>query len=54
MPKTSTNHYLERHSAPPDTLVNLLAKANITINGDKPWDVQVYDERVYRDVLTRG
>lgn len=54
MPKTSLNHYMERHATPPETLVNLLAKADITINGDAPWDVQVYDETVYRDVLTRG
>ncbi len=54
MPKTSVNHYMEHPPAPPETLVRLLATTGITINGDAPWDVQVYDESVYRDVLTRG
>lgn len=31
-----------------------LALADIRINGDRPWDVQVHDERIYRDVALRG
>lgn len=54
MPKTSTNHYTEPQPNPPETLVKLLAEAGITINGNAPWDLQIHDESVYREVLTRG
>jgi cyclopropane-fatty-acyl-phospholipid synthase len=33
---------------------NLLGKAGITINGNSPWDIQVYDERFYNRVLSQG
>lgn len=32
----------------------LLAHADIRINGDRPWDIQVHDDRVYNRVLSQG
>ncbi len=32
----------------------LLAKADIQINGDRPWDMQVHNTRVFDDALARG
>lgn len=32
----------------------LLDRAGITINGSNPWDIHVYDERLYNRVLTGG
>lgn len=37
-----------------DMATGLLAKAGITVNGDKPEDIQVHDERLYRRVLGGG
>src|SRR6266850_1857515 len=31
-----------------------LLKAGVTINGDKPWDIQIHDERLYGRVVLRG
>ena len=53
MPKTTMNPFVAQQPAPPETLVRLLGKTGVTINGDAPWDLKVYDEPVYRDVLTR-
>lgn len=32
----------------------LLAEANVEIDGDRPWDIQVHDERVFRRALAEG
>ena len=32
----------------------ILAQADIRINGDRPWDIVVHDERLYRRVLSQG
>lgn len=32
----------------------ILAEADIQINGDRPWDMIVHDERLYRRVLSQG
>lgn len=39
---------------PDEVLVNLLGAADIRINGDRPWDLQVHDERVYGRILAGG
>ncbi|WP_137718853.1 cyclopropane fatty acyl phospholipid synthase [Methylobacillus flagellatus] len=39
---------------PPEVLVALFAEAGITLNGDAPWDIQVSDDKVYRQILSRG
>jgi len=39
---------------PPDVLRELAAQANVTFNGDHPWDIQVNDPDVYRRILTKG
>ena len=33
---------------------NLLNLAGIQINGDKPWDIQVKDERFFKRAITEG
>lgn len=33
---------------------DLLAKADVRINGDRPWDIQVHDERLFNRVLSGG
>ncbi|WP_376695168.1 cyclopropane fatty acyl phospholipid synthase [Wenzhouxiangella sp. EGI_FJ10305] len=35
-------------------VAELLGAAGIEINGDRPWDLQVHDERLYRRVLAEG
>ncbi|MHB1084844.1 MAG: cyclopropane fatty acyl phospholipid synthase [Thiobacillus sp.] len=39
---------------PPDVIRKLVAEAGIRINGDAPWDIQVFDERLYQHVLAKG
>ena len=39
---------------PPAVFRALTAEAGISINGNAPWDIQVFDERVYQLVLTKG
>ncbi|MBW7903176.1 MAG: cyclopropane fatty acyl phospholipid synthase [Rhodocyclaceae bacterium] len=41
-------------NAAPDVLAELAAEAGVAFNGDAPWDIQVYDERLYRRILTQG
>lgn len=41
-------------SPPPDIFVSLLSKADIRINGDRPWDITVHDPRLYKRVLRDG
>lgn len=36
------------------TLEDLLARADIAINGDRPWDLQIDDERTFKRVLAQG
>lgn len=35
-------------------VTDLLQAADITVNGSRPWDIQVHDERVYRRILGGG
>lgn len=37
-----------------DKVRSELAKIDSTINGDKPWDISIHDERFYSRVLLRG
>lgn len=41
-------------SVPPRVLVELLRPAGVRLNGSRPWDIQVRDERFYRRILTDG
>jgi cyclopropane-fatty-acyl-phospholipid synthase len=36
------------------TIAAFLAGADIRINGPRPWDIQVYDDRFYHRVLREG
>jgi cyclopropane-fatty-acyl-phospholipid synthase len=40
--------------APPPMLRELAEEAGVRFNGDAPWDIQVFDERVYRMILSHG
>jgi cyclopropane-fatty-acyl-phospholipid synthase len=40
-----------RESEVPGVLEALLSKADVAINGDRPWDIQVHDKDVYKRVL---
>ncbi len=33
---------------------NLLEQADVKINGDRPWDIQVYNEKLYQIALSEG
>lgn len=39
---------------PPATIRKWAAEADITINGDAPWDIQVFDARTYERILGQG
>lgn len=43
-----------RHSFAQKKLTSILAAAGIEINGSRPWDIQVLDDRLYRRVLLEG
>jgi cyclopropane-fatty-acyl-phospholipid synthase len=38
----------------PAILVKLFAHADIQFNGGRPWDIQVHDDRLYGEVLSKG
>lgn len=38
----------------PQIIFDTFAKVGITINGDKPWDMQVHNEKLYDKILTAG
>ena len=37
-----------------NSIASVLAKADIVINGDRPWDVQVHNENLYQRVISQG
>ena len=37
-----------------DVVINLLAFADVRINGARPWDIQVHDQRFFGRVLAFG
>ncbi len=39
---------------PPRVISDLLADVGLSINGNQPWDIQIYDEKVYRMILYKG
>ncbi|THK40765.1 cyclopropane fatty acyl phospholipid synthase [Methylophaga sp. SB9B] len=40
--------------SPPAILREAAALAGVEFNGDNPWDIQVFDSRAYRRILTQG
>jgi len=42
------------NASPPAVLAELLAPADVRINGSRPWDIQARDRRLFDAVLTRG
>lgn len=48
-------HRSRTETTPPPAMLRELAEiAGVTFNGDQPWDIQVFDDRVYRRILTQG
>jgi cyclopropane-fatty-acyl-phospholipid synthase len=43
-----------RSAEAPAVLRSLLKRADIQLPGDRPWDLQVHDSGLYRDLLRRG
>lgn len=41
-------------STPKTIIEHLASEAGITINGDRPWDIQVHNEKLYGRVLNQG
>ena len=37
-----------------DTAIHLLEGGGVTVNGPQPWDIQVYDDRLYARVFAEG
>lgn len=54
MRKISAQPVDAHQTSPPQTLVNLLAQADVRVNGKAPWDIQIHDARVYSDVFSKG
>ena len=40
--------------SPKNKVIEILKKADILVNGERDWDPQVYDDKVYRIILSRG
>jgi len=38
----------------PQILVDLLAKADVRLNGERPWDLQIHDPATYQRILSQG
>ena len=45
---------MPKHSKAHDFIEKLLTIADVKIGGDRAWDIQVHDERLYQRVLTQG
>lgn len=53
-PESGTKGRDARRRGPPAALRELAAMADVRFNGDAPWDIQVHDRAVYRQILARG
>src|SRR5690625_3113280 len=47
-------HHKTAPSAAQRYVVTLLEQADIRINGDRPWDIQVHNEAVFSRILSSG
>ena len=45
---------MSKHSKAHDFIEKLLAHADVKIGGDRAWDIQIHDERLYKRVLSGG
>ena len=50
----TTWHTSARRSAGEAGLVDLLAAADVRVDGDRPWDIQVHDRQLFRRILADG
>ena len=46
--------FLLSHCQLDDVIKSVLAEIDIKINGDRPFDIQVHDENLYRRVIAQG
>jgi cyclopropane-fatty-acyl-phospholipid synthase len=51
---TSFDWECDARPTSPPVLRELAEEAGMRFNGDAPWDIRVFDERVYRMILSRG
>ncbi len=42
------------HDKPKTIVEEILSNIDIQLNGDRPWDLQVYNDGFYRRVLSQG
>ncbi len=54
IPATHVFTLLRRRNAPREVLSELLQCADIQVNGDRPWDIQVHNEKAYARFLSEG
>ncbi len=45
---------IHHHNSPRQRIEQILDKADIQVDGGRPWDIQVHDERFFARVLTQG
>ncbi|HSB97001.1 MAG TPA: cyclopropane fatty acyl phospholipid synthase, partial [Spongiibacteraceae bacterium] len=45
---------ISMHNRAQQNIENLLQQANIVINGSRPWDIQVFDQRFFSKVVAKG
>ncbi len=45
---------MDHRPPPPAILRDLAAEADVRFNGNRPWDIQVFDPAVYRRILLQG
>jgi cyclopropane-fatty-acyl-phospholipid synthase len=47
-------HNLILHNRAQKNIEELLQQANIVINGSRPWDIQVFDQRFFSKIIAKG
>ncbi len=54
MSMRALRHQVSGEAVPPKALVELLQQADVRLNGERAWDIQVRDDAFYRRILTEG
>lgn len=52
--RISQKRYNRRMSREKDAVLKILQRAGVEVNGKQPWDIQVYNEKLYKRVLFQG
>ncbi len=53
-PRRSPTASAGRRATPQDVVAGWLAGADIQVNGTRPWDIQVHDDRLWNRILAEG